>query len=486
MSNPSAPRTRRKRSHPLKLALVFALFYFGADYALNNFAFSAGWTILWPLNGVTIALLLRNRRRSWPAILIGVAIGTGIGEYFDDNSLTSEIWQRFFSVTEVVISASLLPAFVSLDRWLRTPHIFFRFVTALLLGPGISGAMAAIYFHLAQGLPYLLGFNNWATADALGIAATLPLTLALRSPEMLSLFRGRATLRTACVSGLALAAIAVVFSTSRYPLLFVLYPTLLFADSLLAFPGTALIVAGTCLIAVYSTTHGWGPFGHWPSDLIVPRDLGLQIFLGFHIVALFPASLLFMERRRMTEKLRVTNARLQRLASLDGLTSIANRRALDEQFELEWKRETRAQTSLALLMIDIDHFKQFNDIYGHAAGDNCLQTVARELARCMRRPEDFLARYGGEEFAVLLPHTDLDGALTVAAILRAAIAELAIEHSASPSLRLTVSIGCAACVPLLSHGRAELLHMADSALYQAKRSGRNRMEAAPCPQQVLP
>jgi diguanylate cyclase (GGDEF)-like protein len=456
---------------------MYTLAYFCVDFALNKFAFSAGWTILWPLNGVTIALLLRRRRRDWPGMLLGVAVGTGIAEYLDDNPLGSEIWQRLFSLTEMLVSALLLPSYSTLDRWLRTPFIFPRFVAALVLGPGISGVMAAELFHQTQGQPYLLGFNSWATADALGIAATMPLTLSLRSPEMWSLFRGRAALRTLGVIVFALVISTLIFSVSRYPLLFLLYPTLLFVDSLLAFPGAALVVAGMCLIAVYCTTNGLGPFGTWPRDLIPPRDIALQLYLGFHMVALFPASLLFMERKRMAEKLRGTNARLQMLASLDGLTGIPNRRSLDDRFEMEWKRALRAQTPLALLMIDLDHFKQFNDLHGHHAGDQCLQMVAEVLSKRIRRPEDFVARYGGEEFAILLPHTELDGASCLAEELRTAILDLSIEHRGSPLERVTISIGCSACRPFPGQVQFELLQLADTALYSAKQSGRNRVEA---------
>ena len=468
---------RRKHIHPIGLAVVFALIYFCVDFALNKFAFSAGWTILWPLNGVTIALLLRRRRRDWPAMLLGVAIGTGLAEYLDDNPLVSEIWQRVISLDEVLISAWLLPSYVTLDKWLRTPFIFPRFVAALVLGPGIAGVMAAILFHQTQNQPYLVGFNNWATADALGIAATMPLTLSLRSTEMLSLFRGRTMVKTFSVIALALGITTLIFSVSRYPLLFLLYPLLLFVDSLLAFPGAALVVAGMCLIAVYCTTNGWGPFGAWPTDLRIPRDVALQIYLGFHMVALFPASLLFMERKRMAEKLRSSNAQLQMLASLDGLTGIPNRRSLDARFEMEWKRASRSQTPLALLMIDIDHFKQFNDLYGHHAGDQCLQAVAAALSSRIRRPEDFVARYGGEEFAILLPHTELDGACALAEELRRTILDLGIEHRGNPSERVTISIGCSACKPASGQVQLELLQLADAALYHAKQAGRNRVEA---------
>jgi diguanylate cyclase (GGDEF)-like protein len=312
----------------------------------------------------------------------------------------------------------------------------------------------------------------------------MPLMLSARSVEMRALFRGRATFRTLCVVAFALGVVGVIFSVSRYPLLFLLYPALLFVDSLLAFPGAALVAGLACLIAVYCSIHGYGPFGVWAADLGLPRDVALQIYLGFHLVALFPASLLFMERKRMAVKLRDSNAQLQMLASLDGLTSISNRRSLDDRFELEWKRAVRVQAPLALLMVDIDHFKQFNDFYGHQTGDECLRRVARTLASRVRRSEDLVARYGGEEFAVLLPHTELEGALILAEELHAAILGLAIEHSGSPSGCITVSIGCSACRPAHEGIRSELLQSADAALYKAKQAGRNRVEAGTLAQKL--
>jgi len=464
------------------LVIIFGLIYLCVDIALNKFAFSSGWTILWPLNGITIAILLRRRRRDWIPIMLGVALGTGFGEFLDDNPIVSTILQRLFSVEEVVLSALLLPYFVSLDKWLRTPYIFLRFVAALVLGPAVSGVCAAILFHQTQNIPYLIGFNNWATADALGIAALLPLALAGRSVEMQDLFRTGTLQRTITVILLGLGVSGIVFSVSRYPLLFLLYPALLLVDSLLAFPGAALVVAATCFIAVYCTTHGLGPFGTWPTDLFVSRDVALQVYLGFHIVALFPASLLFMERRRMAEKLRESNAQLLALAAVDGLTSIPNRRSLDDRFDSEWRRAIRSQKSIALLMIDIDHFKQFNDLYGHHAGDQCLQTVAATLAGSIRREADFVARYGGEEFALLLPLTDIEGAILFAEEVRTAVADLAIAHQGSPHALVTVSIGCSAC--RLAPGQMNLnpihlLKAADAALYRAKQNGRNRIESEP-------
>ena len=167
---------------------------------------------------------------------------------------------------------------------------------------------------------------------------------------------------------------------------------------------------------------------------------------------------------------------LEQIALLDGLTGIPNRRYFDEQLQREANRSLRQEKSLSVLMMDIDHFKDFNDHYGHGAGDQCLQKVAETLKTTLLRPADMIARYGGEEFVALLPGTDASGAGEVAEKLRTAIAELAIphEHSSASSV-VTLSIGCATYSPQDPEEVLDgLLKSGDEALYSAKKTGRNR------------
>lgn len=167
---------------------------------------------------------------------------------------------------------------------------------------------------------------------------------------------------------------------------------------------------------------------------------------------------------------------LERLAMLDGLTGIPNRRRFDTMLDTEWRRALRDQGALSLLMMDVDHFKAYNDHYGHGAGDECLRRVARALRDALMRPADFLARYGGEEFAVVLPACDRAGTQQVAENLRAVVAALAIPHAYSGTAdRVTMSIGCATQTPGQDERPGILIETADHALYQAKQAGRNRV-----------
>jgi diguanylate cyclase (GGDEF)-like protein len=167
---------------------------------------------------------------------------------------------------------------------------------------------------------------------------------------------------------------------------------------------------------------------------------------------------------------------LGKLASLDGLTEIANRRAFDAAMERQWSQARRTTMPLSLLVLDIDKFKQYNDYYGHPAGDECLKQLARTLLQHTQRAEDMVARLGGEEFAVLLPHTDSTGAMLRAEQYRQAIEMLKIPHiMGSPQPFISISVGVATLQARNYDSSMELLQAADDALYQAKNLGRNQV-----------
>ncbi len=171
------------------------------------------------------------------------------------------------------------------------------------------------------------------------------------------------------------------------------------------------------------------------------------------------------------------NRKLALLATTDSLTGIANRRSLDRALRREWLRHRRAGAPLSIALIDTDHFKQYNDMYGHLAGDECLRQIAETIDACIHRPGDMVARYGGEEFAVVLSSTDVQGAIGMAEEIQRRIRALAIPHDHSPlGPYLTVSIGLATHVPQPGDELLHLLRDADEALYRAKAGGRDRVE----------
>ena len=223
--------------------------------------------------------------------------------------------------------------------------------------------------------------------------------------------------------------------------------------------------------------------GWWRQAVLTTAVVG-ALLLGITVIGWH----LLIDIRRRTraeasllaarEDLLQANGKLEALAAQDQLTGLANRRCFDDTLHTECRRSGREGTPLALLLIDVDHFKSFNDTYGHVAGDACLQAVSRCLAQHAQRPGDLVARYGGEELAVILPNTDLDGARAVAEVVRREVQALAVAHSGSSWGCVTVSVGMAAIQgPYAGGCERQLIEAADAGLYRAKAGGRNCAQA---------
>lgn len=222
-------------------------------------------------------------------------------------------------------------------------------------------------------------------------------------------------------------------------------------------------------------------FRHIPVIFISGRDEEEDELAGLQLGAVDyigkPFSLPIVKARIATHlELKRYRDLLENQSLVDGLTGIPNRRRLDQFIEQIWPLCLRRAEPLAVVLMDVDHFKAYNDLCGHLAGDDCLRRIGQALLRARRRPLDLLARYGGEEFVCVLADTDRDGALAVAEHLRQAVADLAIGHpSAEAGPYVSLSLGVAVAVPHAEDGAAALMAAADQALYEAKRQGRNRV-----------
>ena len=179
------------------------------------------------------------------------------------------------------------------------------------------------------------------------------------------------------------------------------------------------------------------------------------------------------ERKKMEEEVLALNRKLEGWSNQDGLTGIANRRLFDQTMAAEWARGKRSQTPLSLLLFDVDHFKGYNDHYGHVKGDDCLIRIAREISALSWRSSDLFARYGGEEFAIVLPETPADAALQIAEQVRQAVAGLKTPHAKSPLGFITISVGICTLVPGGEDDHTSMIERADDKLYRAKGIGRN-------------
>ena len=221
-------------------------------------------------------------------------------------------------------------------------------------------------------------------------------------------------------------------------------------------------------------------FSHGANDYLV--KLPEQIELIARIRAHSKQYILQIERdaafyalREMQRQLETTNSELQRLSSTDTLTGLSNRRIFDETLKKEWRRAFRDNNWFTVLMIDIDHFKLFNDHYGHQAGDEALHRVAQGLDTIIRRPGDVLARYGGEEFGVILANAGIEGAQAISQRFIDVVQNLNINHiKSSTSDRITISLGSASVIPTKQYNPENVLKSADKALYEAKDKGRNQ------------
>ncbi|WP_213948271.1 GGDEF domain-containing protein [Luteibacter sp. dw_328] len=276
-----------------------------------------------------------------------------------------------------------------------------------------------------------------------------------------------------------------------------LYPDTLALQRMADVLPTVPFIALACLLHANATPGPFEPIRHkWA------RQLSVSLAPGLLLAAIFALSLGITERQGMFGRsilalamlayvVRVTQTQfwfartrdrlaealstVERVSLLDELTGIPNRRAFDQALDERTKEAAREQRALSVLMIDIDHFKTFNDTFGHLEGDVALRSVARLLAGTLRRPADFIARYGGEEFVVILPGTDEDGAQVVARRMNRAVYDAQLENSNGIDSRVTVSIGVATRAP--DHVQGVVMH-ADRALYSAKHAGRNRFVAA--------
>ena len=234
-------------------------------------------------------------------------------------------------------------------------------------------------------------------------------------------------------------------------------------------------------VDIYYPEHGSiseARYGLYAENWCVMPHHGTRLYLAIDAGPIYDKKgqlIAVVETLRDMTLQKLAQAALQELANHDGLTGIANRRAFDEALKIEWRRTMRDSKPLSVLMVDVDRFKDFNDSYGHLAGDECLKQVATIMSAQMQRASDVVARYGGEEFAVILPDSSAEGAATVADRVRTAVEAARIPFSNSEFSHVTVSIGAGSVAPSALVDSWQLVSTADAALYRAKASGRNRV-----------
>jgi diguanylate cyclase (GGDEF)-like protein len=427
--------------------------------------------VWWPINGIVLGTLLATPRRHWAWILAGFAVGLGASEH--DRTTLFLLVDPICNTLEVLLPALVLPRFRSMDRWLARPGVTRHFLlVAMVAAPGAEALAAGFYNDAVPKATFWDSALNFGSADMLGFALFTPLLLALLSRETWELLRPAALPKTAGLISLLGGVSWLVFHQRVFEAGFVVYPLLLAVGTELGLSGAILAIDLLAVIATQATVAGTGPFGNATVTPMV-RLAELQIYLAMSVTMALPVAVARVKRLTTEAKLKRAWEAMEALATVDGLTGVANRRRFDALLDREWRRAARSRLPVSLLLIDADRFKAYNDNYGHLAGDACLRAIAKSISQATGRPGDSVARYGGEEFAVLLAGTDGVGAALVAERVRCAVHDLAIPHGFSEAKRVTVSIGLASLVPEEGSDPLTLIEVSDRALYNAKHRGRN-------------
>ena len=439
--------------------------------------------IWWPTNGLAVAFMVRSDRRRWPLILGGVLFGSLIGETIYHLKPISDLINGLANAVGPLIAASALPRCRKLDDWLQEPHLVARFVVfALIAAPLFSATIFATYMRWANP-----NFDFWnvlqirADSDMLGYAMFTPLVLVLSSRDN---YR-RASLADLLTSLLFLTLVVTttlaVFSQSGYALDFILISVILLICLRLGFTASVLAVNLLAFLATTATMHGYGPLTLGAGADIPHRVLLLQAFLALSMITVFSVSVVQIEREVFQTQLEMAYREMAKLASTDPLTGLGNRRLFEDTLKAEWTRARRSGHPIAVLMIDVDHFKSYNDRFGHPAGDICLSTIADSILNMGHRSSDLLARYGGEEFIFLMPETPVEEAARKAEAMRILIGKLYEQPGTPLQCEVSISIGCAALAPAPGLFPELLISCADEALYHAKNKGRDRVEVGVAP-----
>jgi len=317
-------------------------------------------------------------------------------------------------------------------------------------------------------------FRTWYLGDMLGMAVLAPLVIMAQRAAFFSMFERKHLLHTTAVLAYSMIATALVLMDSSDPLIFFVFPTFLLVAFRLGLPGTAVNIALFTLMAIGFTVKGYGPLMLIPGEhMLLHRIVIAQMFAGVAIFTMFPVAALLEEKEQLKKSLLASEMRYRNLAFVDELTGLPNRRAFNLELEKAWAAATAGGREMALLILDADHFKQYNDCAGHLGGDACLRSIAQVTAGVVTAAGGTAARIGGEEFAVILP--EATGAREVAEEIRRGVEGIGLTHPLSTCGVQTVSLGVAVRVPDVGEDPIELMKLADQALYAAKLAGRNRV-----------
>jgi diguanylate cyclase (GGDEF)-like protein len=444
---------------------------------------SQGVVTIWFTNGMLFAVVATKPRRMWLYYFAVGLLADTLADVLYGDPLRVAIGVSVANSIEVVVST------VVLTQWFGSPFNLSKRKSLLgflgvsvVFATAVTSALGASWTLLfIDAGPWWRLFRTWYLGDVLGMAIMAPLVFILLRPGFFFVLQRSQLMRTLVTLTVPAIATALVFTHDKDPLIFLIFPALLLVVFRLGFPGAVLAVFVIALISIALTVTGHGPLMLIRDSHMLHRIVVVQIFLAVALFTVFPVAALLEESQELQASLQQSEARFRELANADGLTGLPNRRSFDEQLEQEWHRALLRKHSLALLLIDVDLFKSYNDLCGHMGGDDCLRRIGQAISDALPRSSDVVSRFGGEEFAVILPEMEAGTALEVAETIRTAVTAIQVPHEGSPMGIQTVSIGVAATVPEEEDSVVSLLKASDAALYRAKNLGRNRVEGDPVP-----
>ena len=463
---------------------ALAVIYFAAAKFALMFAISPGYaTAVWPPSGIALAALLLLGNRVWP----GVWLGATLVNFTVSFSPVVPLLIATGNTLEALAGAILVRRFiVGLSCRFEHAADVFKFVAVAALSCVIAATVGVVSLTGQGSVAWLDFFPNWVTwwqGDTAGIIIMTPLLLnwSIRHPMVWSQQRlaelAALVLLCAGISYLVFGQGAQAASASW---MFLVLPLIIWAAYRFTQREVTTIIAAVSAVAIWYTLDGDGPFR---SASLNRSLLELLAFISSMVVTGLLLNAVEGERKRAIDDLEKELRGVKDEAVTDPLTGLSNRRYLWHFLPYELLRVARRESSLAVIMIDLDHFKRVNDIHGHEAGDLVLTKVAA-LLRSHIRDSDIASRYGGEEFVLVLPDATLEGTKRRADAIRNAIRELKLEHLGKPITGVTASIGIA-MFPDHAEDSESLMRIVDDLLYEAKRSGRDRIVVSLGPQSSL-
>jgi diguanylate cyclase (GGDEF)-like protein len=462
----------------IRLGWVFLLATFFSWLGIVLSRQSEGVATIWFSNGLIFSLLITQPKRRWlPYFLAGLAADT-LADMIYGDPFSLAFGVSLANLIEVVTSALLMARLFGYPLDLRRRRTLIGFLLISVLGAtALTSALGAFWtLQLVPGPPWWQMFRTWYLGDLLGMAILAPLIIMVQRPGFFAIFNRRELPHTLLVLLAPVLVTTFVFTHSHDPLIFFIFPAFLLVAFRLGLPGTVVNIPLVTLMAIGFTIKGHGPLMLIDGQhMLLHRIVIAQVFAAAAIFTMFPVAAILEEKEALQRSLGASEARFRNLALKDELTGLPNRRAFNLQYDNAWEQALTTRKCLGLIILDVDQFKQYNDVAGHPAGDAYLRAIAWVVEAIADAKQAIPARIGGEEFGIILPDTTLDRTREIAEAVRKSILDLALPHPATPSGVQTVSLGLAVWVVLDGQTSMQLMRAADRALYRAKLNGRNQV-----------